>query len=170
MRSANTKQTEKSNTRSPAVNVPIIAAFFIIIAALSYAGYKVYTLVATQFGAIWGFSAVLLAAAVLIYLVFFWFQRDQRLHGKSINKKRVLHQTLSNGVIELEPNHKSGLLQTTDYNLHFIFADIQQVMQQDQTLLLQLRDVERPIELVFDQANTAKLWLKRLQLATQQKL
>lgn len=150
--------------------MPIIAVFFIVLAALSYGQYQIYTIVSAHFGPIWGYGAVVLAAAILIYLIFFAFQRYQRLHGKNINKKRVLHQTLSTGFIELEPNQKSGSLQTADYNLHFIFADIQHITQQGETITLQLRDIATPIPLVFDQVSTAKLWRKRLKLAIEQKL
>lgn len=150
--------------------MPIIAALLIALGGLGYAGYKIYDFVALHLSPIWGYGAVLLTIIILISMVFFCFQRYQRLHGKSINKNRILHETLSDGAIELEPNHKRGWLQTADHHLHFIFADIQQITKKDQILLLQLRDVAQPIKLAFNQENTAKLWLKRLQLATEQKL
>lgn len=153
--------------------MPIIAAVIIALAALAYAGYMIYTLVAVQFGAAMGGGAVLLSVAIGVALISFAVKRYYRLHGKTVGKQRLLNDALSNnGAIQIEPNNKSGVIKRPQQpDLAFIFADIQHVqIQGDKTVLLQLRGSTEPINLVFDQAATATLWVKRLQMAAEQKL
>lgn len=152
--------------------MPIIAAVIIAVAALAYAGYFIYTFVAAQFGPAMGGGAVVISAAIIIAIIVIAVNRYYRLHGKTVDKQRVLEDALSDGSIQLEPNDKSGVIkraQQTD--LPFIFADIQQVQAQgDKGIQLQLRDANEPINLSFTQAATAGLWVKRLQMAAEQKL
>lgn len=153
--------------------MPIIAAVIIAFAAASYAGYMIYTMVSASFGPTIGAGAVLLCAVLIIALVFIITKRYYRLHGKTVDKQRVVEDALSDGgSIQLVPTDKSGVIkraQQTD--LSFIFADIQQVqIQGDKTVQLQLRGINETISLNFSQAATAELWIKRLQMAAEQKL
>lgn len=153
--------------------MPIIAAVIIALAALAYAGYMIYTLVAAQFGAAMGGGAVLLSAAIGVALISLAVKRYYRLHGKTVDKQRVLNDALrDDGSIQIEPNNKSGVIKRAQQaDLAFIFADIQHVqIQGDKTVQLQLRGATEPINLSFDQAATATLWVKRLQMAAEQKL
>ena len=154
--------------------MPIIAAVIIVFAALAYAGYFIYTFVATQFGPAMGGGAVAISAAIVIALIAIAVKRYYHLHGKTVNKQRILEEKLVNnsGSIRLEPNQKSGVIQIDQQPaLPFIFADIQQVQAQgDKTVQLQLRGTAEPITLNFNEAATAALWVKRLQMAAEQKL
>lgn len=152
--------------------MPIIAAVIIAFAALVYAGYLIYTFVAAQFGPAMGGGAVVITAAILITLIVIAVNRYYRLHGKTINKQRILEDALSDGSIQIEPNDKSGVIKRTSLpDLPFIFADIQQVQSQgDNTIELQLRGTTEPTQLRFTEAATATLWVKRLQMAAEQKL
>lgn len=144
--------------------MPIIAAVIIAVAALAYAGYFIYTFVAAQFGPAMGGGAVVICAAVGIALIVIAVNRYYRLHGKTVNKQRVLEDALSDGSIQIEPNDKSGVIKRAQQaDLSFIFADIQQVQAQgDKTVQLQLRGTTEPITLRFEQAATASIWVKRL--------
>lgn len=152
--------------------MPIIAAVIIVFAALAYAGYFIYTFVATQFGPAMGGGAVAISATIIIALIAVAVKRYYRLHGKTVNKQRILKDTLSDGSIQIEPNDKNGVIKRAQQaDLPFIFADIQQVQAQgDKTVQLQLRGTAEPITLNFNEAATAALWVKRLQMAAEQKL
>lgn len=154
--------------------MPIIAALIAAIAGSAYAGYWIFNLVASRLGSAMGYGAVVLVAALIVFLIAFGVRRYYRLHGKTVNKERVLRESLSNnnGSIQLEPNHKSGVIQLSQQpELRFIFADIKQVqLNSTKEVTLQLRDSKNPINLAFNKETTAKLWVKRLLLAAEQKL
>lgn len=152
--------------------MPIIAVFIAALAGLSYAGYWIYTTVALRFGAAIGWSAVLCAAALIVLLITLRVKRYYRLHGKTVNKQRILKGTLSDGSIQIEPNDKNGVIKRAQQaDLSFIFADIQLVQARgDKTVQLQLRGTAEPITLSFNEAAMATLWVKRLQMAAEQKL
>lgn len=150
--------------------MPIIAAFFIILVTLGYAAHWIYEYVAMQFGAFWGTSAVICSAAIIIGVIFYYMKRHQRLHGRKINKERILRNAVDRGYIELEPEHKRGSIHLESNSFFFIFADIQHIQQHTYSLHLQLRDVPQPLALCFATPSTANLWHKRLRLAAEQRL
>lgn len=153
--------------------MPIIAAVIIAFAVLAYAGYMIYTMVSASFGAAIGAGAVLLCAVLIIALIIIFTKRYYRVHGKTVDKQRLLEDSLSDGgSIQLIPNDKSGLIKRAQQaDLAFIFADILHAQTQgDKIVQLQLRGASEPVRLSFDQATTAELWVKRLQMAAEQKL
>lgn len=152
--------------------MPIIAAFIVILAVLVYGSYLIYNVVAASFGSAMGMGAVVLCAVIIIAIVVIAVQRYYRLHGKTVDKNRLLTASLQNGSIQLDPNSKSGLIKrNAETDISFIFADIQQVQAQgDSTVLLQLRGYSDPTALAFSQNAEAALWIKRLGMAAKQTL
>jgi hypothetical protein len=147
----------------------------ILLAAIAFGFFRLYTTVANTFGTVAGVAALALLVAAILGASAWLVYRYRFIHGKTVNGQRILHLQCDWGQLTVNATGKHGLLNLDNQDTHFIFADIAGVTRTDraggQALALRLNHASQS-ERIIPMANIkqARRWERILTLAAQQKL
>ncbi|MGO4307435.1 hypothetical protein [Cupriavidus sp. RAF12] len=155
--------------------MPLILAGLALIAAFVYGVVKMYQKVAAAFGVVAGAAAVIALLAALTALGMMALRRYQAVHGKRIQRERILSLSGDWGSLRVDAERKNGVLEMDGQRIVMIFADIAQARAVRQesgwTVALTLdHHAQADWTIPVKDAGTARRWAKIFTLAAAQKL
>jgi len=155
--------------------MPFIIAALALVGLLIYGAVRLYSIVASAYGAMAGAAAVLVATALLAGVVVTLVRRYRAVHGVNVKGQRIVSLSGSWGQVAVDAERKRGTLQLDGQDARFLFADIAGADATERdgawTLALRLKhqaQAEWPIPMRNRQE--AKRWAKIFALAATQEL
>lgn len=165
----------RCRTHSSGQVLPILVAIPVLFGLIIFGEFRLYLWIANQFGWLAGVASVSATLLLACLMIMAAVRRYQRIHGKTVNRRRILTLSGPWGELTLDANEKRGDLVLQGKTASFIFADITDVQTSviDGQALLRLQLAHTVTDnwaIPMENVAQSRRWHKILRYAALQRL